>query len=297
MDLHYKQEVSVGLMVIAATALFAAGLAWLSGKRIGPSSTARVPVRFTDVLGLRSGDPVQTSGVKVGRVEDVVLEDVGRVMVYLSVDADARPHADARAAVAALDLLGAKYIDYSPGKSAELLRPGQAITGAREMALAEGAAGLAQRATEAIASAQTIFSQRTADDIHNTMVAATRALDMATRIGGGPQLQQAAEAVRSLQVIATRLDSILGNPAINKSLDQLDELTTSLNEMAQGLASTSQSLGSILKKMDEGQGMFGKMANDTTLYHDLHETMLKIQQLIDDIQKNPRRYVPPMKVF
>ena len=235
--------------------------------------------------------------MRVGRVDNVVLEDVGRVMVYLDVEGDSRPHADARAAVAALDLLGAKYIDYSPGKSPELLKKGQAITGAREMALAEGAAGLAQRATEAIASAQSIFSQRTADDIHATMNAATRALDMVTRIGGGPQLEQAAEAVRSLQVIATRLDSILGNPSIKKSLDQVDELTTSLREMTQNLASTSQSLGSILKKMDEGKGTFGKIAKDTTLYHDLHETMVKMQQLIDDIQKNPRRYVPPMRVF
>ena len=296
MDLHYKQEVSVGLMVIAATALFAAGLAWLSGKHLGPSSTVRVPVRFADVQGLKSGDPVQTSGVRVGRIDNVVLEDVGRVMVYLDVDADSRPHADARAAVAALDLLGAKFIDYSPGKSPELLAKDQAITGAREMALTEGAAGLVQRATEAIASAQSIFNERTATDIHNTMTAATRALAMVTKIGGGPQLQQAAEAVRSLQIIATRLDSILGNPAITKSLDQVDELTTSLNEMAQGLASTSQSLGSILKKMDQGQGMFGKLANDTVLYHDLHVTMLKMQELMDDIKKNPGRYIN-VKVF
>src|SRR5881394_3793804 len=140
MDLHYKQEVTVGLLVIAAVALFAGGLAWLSGKRLGPSRDVTVPVRFTDVLGLRSGDPVQTSGVKVGRVDKVVLEDVGRVVVYLTVDADARPHADAHAEVAALDFLGAKYINYSPGKSPEMLREGQVITGAREMALAEGAA-------------------------------------------------------------------------------------------------------------------------------------------------------------
>src|SRR6185312_16143997 len=142
MDLHYKQEVTVGLLVIAAVALFAGGLAWLSGKRIGPSRDVLVPVRFADVLGLRAGDPVQTSGVKVGRVDNVVLEDVGRVMVYLKVTQDHRPHADARAQVASLDFLGAKYINYSPGTSPEMLSNGATITGAREMALAEGAAGL-----------------------------------------------------------------------------------------------------------------------------------------------------------
>jgi hypothetical protein len=46
-------------------AVFAAGLLWLSGRTIGPSSSVIVPARFTNVAGLRSGDPVQTSGVKV----------------------------------------------------------------------------------------------------------------------------------------------------------------------------------------------------------------------------------------
>jgi phospholipid/cholesterol/gamma-HCH transport system substrate-binding protein len=296
MDLHYKQEVSVGLMVIAATALFAAGLAWLSGKHIGPSNTVRVPVRFSNVLGLKAGDPVQTSGVRVGRVNNVVLQGGGRVMVYLDVDADQRPHADAHAAVAPLDIMGARYIDYSAGTSATLLGKGEAITGAREMALEEGAAGLTQRATEAIASAQTIFNERTAEDIHTTMVAAARALDMVTKLGNGPQLEQATEAVHALQAIATRLDSILGNPAIKKSVDQVGELTVNLNDMAKGLASTSQSLGAILKKMDEGQGSFGKAVNDSTLYHDLHETMVSLQKLLDDVRLNPHRYVN-VKVF
>jgi phospholipid/cholesterol/gamma-HCH transport system substrate-binding protein len=296
MDLHYRQEVSVGLMVIAATALFAAGLAWLSGKHIGPAHTVTVPVQFTDVLGLQQGNPVQTSGVKVGRVESVVLEDMGRVMVYLSVESEYRPHTDARAQVASLDIMGAKYVDYYPGKEPQLLAPKQSITGAREMALAEGAAGLAQRATEAIAAAQSIFSQRTADDIHATMNAATRALDMATKIGTGPQLEQAVAAVHSLQVIATRLDSIIGNPSIKKSVDQVDELTTSLNALAHGMVTTNQSLASLLKKIDDGKGTLGRAANDTTLYHDLHETMVKMQMLIDDIQKNPHRYIN-VKVF
>jgi len=41
MDLHYKQEIGVGLLVIAAVATFALGVAWLSGKTIGPSDTVR----------------------------------------------------------------------------------------------------------------------------------------------------------------------------------------------------------------------------------------------------------------
>ncbi len=296
MDLHYKQEVSVGLLVIASTALFAVGMAWLSGKSIGPSGSVTVPVRFTDVLGLRASDPVQTSGVKVGRVDHVVLEDMGRVVVYITVDGDSRPHVDASAAVSALDFLGAKYINYSPGKSPQLLPKDQVITGAAEMGLAEGVAGLSQRATDALTSAQAIFSQRTADDLHSTMAAATRALDVVTKVGNGPQLERASEVMHSLQLVASRLDSIIGNPSIKKSLDQMDEVTTSLKEMTEGLAATSQSLSAILKKMDNGEGSFGKLVSDTALYHDLRETLASTKKLLDDIRANPGRYIN-VKVF
>src|SRR5689334_21231241 len=161
MDLHYKQEVSVGLLVIAAIALFAGGLAWLSGKRIGPSRDVTVPVRFADVLGLKSGDPVLIKVFKVGTVDNIVLENMNQVVVYLRVGQDYRPHADATAQVASLDFLGAKFINYLPGVSSEILPKSAILTGAREMGVAEGAAGLAQRATEAIAAAQSIFNQRT----------------------------------------------------------------------------------------------------------------------------------------
>src|SRR5262245_6002440 len=99
MDLHYKREISVGLFVIVAATLFTLGFMWLSGKTINRSNVEMVPVRFADVRGLKAGDPVQISGVRVGRVEAVNLEDVGRVMVTLSIDTKVRPHADARAAV------------------------------------------------------------------------------------------------------------------------------------------------------------------------------------------------------
>jgi phospholipid/cholesterol/gamma-HCH transport system substrate-binding protein len=48
--------------------------------------------------------------------------------------------------------------------------------------------------------------------------------------------------------------------------------------------------------MDEGKGSFGKAVNDSALYHDLHETMVSLQRLLDDVQKNPQRYIH-VKVF
>ncbi|GIW52818.1 MAG: mammalian cell entry protein [Gemmatimonadales bacterium] len=296
MDLHYKQELTVGALVILAVVIFTAGLMWLSGRSIGPSGTVVVPVRFTNAGGLRPGDPVQISGVKVGRVASVVLEDVGNVMVYLEVDRANRPRVDAQAIVASADFFGAKYVDYIPGSSPEFLKEGQVITGTREVAITESAAELSGRAAEALAGVQSLLSERTAEDIHNALVALERALNLLTEIAGGPAVREARSTLNALNQLAVRLDSTFANPDLGKSLNQLDETVTALNEMSQGLATATNALGSILAKVDSGQGTLGRMVTDSTLHQDLHEVLRSLKLLLDDIRERPGRYVN-VKVF
>ncbi|HYA51674.1 MAG TPA: MlaD family protein [Streptosporangiaceae bacterium] len=296
MDLAYKQELRVGLLVIVAVVIFTLGMFWLSGRRIGGAATVVVPVRFTNVAGLRPGDPVQTSGVKVGRVTNVVLQGVNDVMVYLEVSRDQRPHVDAQALVASADFFGAKYIDYVPGSSAELLRDNQVITGTREVAVTEAAANLTSRASDALTGVQTLLSQRTAEDIHNTLVAVERTLNVIAKIGEGPTVNETQQTLQAVQHLAVRLDSTFGTPDLRKSINQMDEVTQSMKEMTDGLSTASNALGNILVKIDKGQGMIGRAVNDTTLHGDLHEVLLSLRKLLDDVRERPGRYVN-VKVF
>ena len=82
MDLTYKQEVGVGALVLAGLVLFVVGLFWFSGRSISHKGVS-ANVVFANVSGLKQGDPVLISGVKVGRVSRVSLERVGRIMVTL----------------------------------------------------------------------------------------------------------------------------------------------------------------------------------------------------------------------
>lgn len=296
MDLAYKQELKVGVLVIVSVVIFTLGLWWLSGRTIGRSNTVVVPVRFTNVSGLRPGDPVQTSGVKVGRVANVVLQGVGDVMVYLEVNRDQRPHVDAQALVASADFFGAKYIDYVPGSSAELLRERQVITGTREVPVTEAAANLTTRASDALSGVQTLLSERTAEDIHNTLVAVERTLDVIAKIGEGPTVNETQKTLQAVQGLAIRMDSTFATPDLRKSLAQMDEVTQSFKEMSDRLSSASNSLGNILGKIDRGEGLIGQAVNDSTLHGDLHEVLVSLRKLLDDVRERPGRYVN-VKVF
>jgi phospholipid/cholesterol/gamma-HCH transport system substrate-binding protein len=234
--------------------------------------------------------------VRVGRVANVVLQGVGDVMVYLEVNRAQRPHVDAQALVASADFFGAKFVDYVPGSSPELLRERQVITGTREVAVTEAAANLTSRASDALAGVQTLLSEQTAQDIHRTLVAVERTLNVISRVGEGPTINETQQTLQAVQRLAVRLDSTFAKPDLKKSLDQMDEVTQSLKEMTDGLSSATNALGSILTKIDKGEGMIGRAVNDTTLHGDLHEVLISLRKLLDDVRERPGRYVN-VKVF
>jgi phospholipid/cholesterol/gamma-HCH transport system substrate-binding protein len=296
MDLYYKQEITVGVLVITALAIMVAGLLWLTSQDMFGRGKITVPVQFQTVSGLNKGDPVQISGVTVGEVRAVELQEIGRVMVYIRVDRAVRPRVDGRAEIRSLDFLGAKFVAYTPGTAEQLLPGDRAIVGVDETELAASAVALAEEATRTLLRAQDIMSEDVVGQVKATMAAAERALDVVARVGDGPMIESATSSLRSVQSAAASLDSIVSNPSIQESLNQLDEITEGVKEMTDGLASVTQQLALMLEQMRAPEGTTGRLMTDSTLYIDMHETLVALRKLLDDVRERPGRYVN-VKVF
>src|ERR1043165_806728 len=110
MELRYKREVAVGGILIAGTLAFVVLWMWLRGQSFKKS--VLVPVTFENVVGLKKGDPVRTSGVRVGSVKTIHLDSVGHVTVTLDVHDGPPPRSDATARIESQDLFGARYVEY-----------------------------------------------------------------------------------------------------------------------------------------------------------------------------------------
>lgn len=75
---------------------------------------------FSDASGLHKGNMVQVGGIRVGRVQDVALEDSNTVLVTFEVDNGVEFGSDSRASIEVLNLLGEKYLDLQPAGSGQL---------------------------------------------------------------------------------------------------------------------------------------------------------------------------------
>ncbi|MCH7490819.1 MAG: MCE family protein [Gemmatimonadetes bacterium] len=297
MDLHYKQEVKVGFLVIMAVVVFVLGLTWLSGGALLGGRQMIVQVVFANVAGLSAGDPVEVSGMRVGRVSDVRLENVGRVMVTLELTTGAwRPRIDARAAVKSIDFLGSKFVDYIPGNSDQFLAEGQIITGVHQTDALENAREMADQVSLVLIELKAFLAPTVLDEVRATLQSLQGALNVVGDVGTVSLVDDASAAMGTLRNIADRVDSLLANPALERSVSGLDEVTTSLQEMAEGLAGASAALSAIMEKMNSGEGSLGLALTDSTLYWNTNDVLVSLRELLDDMRERPGRYFR-LKVF
>jgi len=289
-DLTYKQEIGVGALVLMGLAVFTVGLFWLTGRSI-KSTGVKADVVFSNVSGLKQGDPVMVSGVKKGRVQSVKLQRVGRVDVVLELTSDVKPRLDASALVGQLDFFGGRFIDYSPGSDDKpLLADGHPIVGTAPPALMDVATGVATRANELIGNASGIVNQQLAEDIHNTLIATQRGLNVLTEAGSGSMIRQTTATLASVERVMARIDTILGNGK------RIDSLGSNITDLTNQLSQATASLNGLLAKVNKGEGTLGRLASDSTLYNDLHKTLNALTDLLTDLKERPGRYVH-VKVF
>ena len=69
-----------------------------------------------------------------------------------------------------------------------------------------------------------------------------------------------------------------------RSAEALERLTTRLDSLRGALQSVSG-------KIDRGEGSLGKLVNDPRLYDDAKASVTQLRALIEDIKKNPKKYL------
>ena len=288
MDLTYKQEVGVGAIVLVGVAVFLVGMFYLTGRSLRTGGIS-VDVMFESVAGLKQGDPVLVSGVKKGRVARVALERVKSVRVTLELAKDVAPRIDASAAVAAMDLFGAKFIDYNPGAREEMLASGRSISGTSTPDIAGVAQGVANRANELMENAANIVSDRLGEDIHNTLVVTQRAMSTLANAPEGPFIKQTTRTLQATERVMSRVDSMLASGTGRN----IDSISTNLTKLTNNLARTTASIDTLLERINRGQGTLGRMAADTAMYANLRDLSVALTALLTDLKEHPDKYMKP----
>jgi phospholipid/cholesterol/gamma-HCH transport system substrate-binding protein len=303
MDLSYKQEVTVGSLVILAIVLFVIGTSWLSGKSITADEDKFWKIQFKSAGNLKASSVVRISGVPVGKVERIQLEDVGKVLVMVTLPDNLTPRVDASAQIVAVGFVGDAAIEFNPGKAPQRLRRDRVIIGSQAEGLSDLAQTLGDRADSLLLGAQQIVNKRTADELYATLTALQGTLKAAERtmgVYGNPNAGPTAQLTKTmaaLEQLTTRLDTTLASPALSRTLNRTDTLTANLASMTAQLTSTGARLDTLLLNMNEGRGTLGKFATDSGFYTDVRQLSQSMKQLLDELKKHPGKVPVTVKLF
>ncbi|HEU5217176.1 MAG TPA: MlaD family protein [Gemmatimonadales bacterium] len=294
MDLHYKQEVTVGTLVLIGFLLFFGGAMWLQGKTF--SSAPKVSVEFENAGTLKRGSPVKVSGVTLGTVSDITYQGYGKVLVRLDLQSIVDPRKDAAASLATVGLVADAVVNFIPGTAAEPLPRDAVIVGTVERGLMDMGGEIGGSAKEVLAGLKSVEFKQLSENLNKTLTSFQRVAELYGDSKNGP-MSELKGTMQRLQLVGARIDSVLASANVDRSLRTADSLMSSLNALSANAQSTAKQLDQILARINRGEGTLGKFASDTLFYDNAQRLVKSLQEFIDDLKKHPGKVGITVRVF
>ncbi|HEY8831221.1 MAG TPA: MlaD family protein [Gemmatimonadaceae bacterium] len=290
-----RDEVLVGLIVTAAIVVTVLGSLWLA--RGGLSKGYPLYAKFPWGAGLKQGQPVLLVGVSVGYVDEVDLHQDGTLVTTLRIQKNYQVPVTSKAAVVPNGIFGDMAIAVTPSRpDARSFKPGDTVP------VGPSTPGIAELTTKADSITRSVNAMTSA--LEHEMVAGGGIRDLRNTISATNRMVNelaavASEQSRQLTATMTSLRRATGaiDPAkVDSTLTNFRSASANLAAMSTDLKQTTTKLDAIIAKVDGGDGSAAKLLNDPGVYNDVRQLLQRMDSLVADIKKNPKRYIN-VKVF
>jgi len=287
----FKKEFYLGIIcVLAGIALFF-GIKFLSGDNNPLYNNNKFYVKYDSIDGLEKSNDITINGGVIGQVTDLVLIPSNHSWL-VEVTIDEQNVLDQLTKESIFEIqddgfLGTKIIllKLLPG---EKIFPGDTLKGSLNGLMAQ------------------FSSQIDGFDIQQIVVPLLEFLDKVTiltididkmitsnekNING--LISNSQEIVENLSNSYYKFDKLISN--LSDFSDNLSKL--SLPEISSNLNKDLKQLNSILNKIDNGEGSAAKIINDDDLIIEIEKTLSSIKSLVEDFEKNPKKYFKEIKLL
>ncbi len=301
MKKKYSKELVIGLSVIAMMLILIFGIDYLKGINVFKASNYYY-ASYTNVAGLAQSAPVTINGYKVGLVREINYEydNPGHVKVEMSLDKKLRVPQGTKA-VLVCDMLGTATIQLEMAHNNNFHNVGDMLIGETAPGLLDGvqkdvmpSLGSVMEKLDSLLSALNYIAINPAltnavnrlDDIMANVETSSANLDRTMRSmpsiasDAGVTMKNVTEISKNLHSISSDLSEVsaqLKSTPIDSTLNNVYQITESLDDMTRKLNSTNSSLGLLL--------------NDRGLYDNLNGSAASLDSLLRDVKKNPKRYI------
>ncbi|MFW6206044.1 MAG: MlaD family protein [Gemmatimonadota bacterium] len=326
-----KNELRVGLVVLAGIALIVLGTLWMHDWSL-VRDTREVRAWFREVGQLQTGNSVKLRGVPIGQVKDISLDRRSTgVTVHLNIRSDVVLPEDPVVILAPESMFGDwqaeifpraqfPFYDYAISPESGVL-PGHSLPDISRLTavgdrIAENLAVITDRVDMAFTEETALNIRDAIENIQEVTARLTALVQAqeATVAGLADGLEATTETFQEAVTTANRafaqVEAAIAQGELTAIVDNiqtvsanLDSASTALSAMSGELGGTVavadssfRSLNSITGALERGEGSLGMLLRDTALYADMVLTSTLLQDLLLDFQRNPRKYIN-LRVF
>ena len=292
------KEVKTALLALVAILLLIFGYSFLKGRNWFDSSRIFYAI-YNDVEGLTPSSPVTINGLKVGTVTKIgFLNRTGRLLVTFSIDTDLPFSDESIAQVYGGGLIGGKSLAILPiYDQGNIAKSGDTLQGEIEEGLLElvneRLTPLQEKVEKAIESTDSLinsFNEVMNPTTRNNLKQSIANLDVAMA-----SLKNSAQSVEGiLKDNSVRIDTAVTNFArVSRDLKDFsgDLNDIEIAEISGRLEAAVANIEIVTEKLNSGDGTAAKLINDPSVYNNLERATNQLDELIQDVKLNPKRYV------
>ena len=297
--MKYSKEVKTAILAILAIIILIFGYSFLRGENLLDSNRI-FHVIYNDVEGLSPSSEVTINGLKVGKIKSIdFLDNSGNLVVTFSIDDDFPFSKNSEARIYGGDIIGGKSLAIIPDydSSAGLAKSGDTLRGDKEE-------GIMELVNDRLTPLQRKL-ENTIVSADSMLTAITEILNDSTRNNIRGTFRNLDATVSSFKITANELQGIVqGNSEkLDRTFTNLDEMSTNFNKfsdtlsrmkiskMTNDLEGVIADFEQISSNLQEGRGTAGKLLQDDAVYDNLDRATKQLEQLLQDIKLNPKRYV------
>ncbi len=296
-----RKEIKIGTIAVIALVLFVWGYNFLKGKSLF-SSDYILHAHYQNSGGITSSDPVILNGFRIGQVDKIKFapENDGSLIVTLLITNKFPIPKNSIAKIVSTSITGTKGIEIFLGDASEYLSDGDAIR-----------AELDPSMIDAFAKELMPLKEKFEDLIEQLDVTA-ESVNAILNEQSQQHLRASIENLKDITYMVAHqknnIDAVMNNIKLfssdlersGKKLDHvLDNVSTITDDLSKSdisgtinqLQYTVVTMDSILKQIQTGNGTIGQLISDDILYKELIQTTEQLRALLEDIQRNPKKYV------
>ncbi|GGH13633.1 MlaD family protein [Mucilaginibacter phyllosphaerae] len=242
-----KKSITVGVFVLLGVAVFVIGVLTLGGQQKTFVKSIHISSIFNDVSGLKKGNNVWFSGVKVGTIKNIHFTGPSQVDVVMSIDASTQQyiHRNAGARISSDGLIGNKIIVIDGGSpQAPIVQDGDVLQ------------------SEKILSTDDVM--KTLQQNNQNLLAITTDFKQLSK-----------QILAGKGTVGTLLaDSTMGN--------QLKQTMRNLQAATQNAARMSSQLNSFSNKMNTKGGFADNLLTDTVTFNRIRASVGRLKEAADN---------------